>query len=461
MTGNDDSLTILFAIIALLATGFAIWVYMRARVLDTAIAGMRERLSETATRAALLEAERDTLTGRQAQLEGDLAQAARERTDNAAKIAQLETLAREQAKAAEERLAYANETREQVTRQLKDAREQMDSHFNALAGKVIRQHGEDFRKTATEQLGSIVAPLKTDIGKFQTEIRTAHQGALAERAALKEQLGTLTQRSEAVSKEAESLTKALRGDTKKQGNWGEMVLERLLQTSGLEEGREYHTQGSYTNEAGRRIIPDVVVSLPDAKDLVIDSKVSLVAFERAVNTDDAAEYKAAITDHVTSLRSHIKGLSAKEYAAVTSGTADYVIMFVPIEGALSEALRAQPDLTEYALNQQVMIATPTTLMMALRTVKNVWEVERRNSNAEKIAERAGAIYDKVHGFAQDMEKVGKQLDAARDAHSSALGKLTEGRGNVLRQVEMLKTLGAKTVKSLPASMGIEQEDEGA
>ncbi len=458
MTTTDPSLTMLFAIIAVLALGFAIWVYLRARSLDTAIAGMRERLSEAGTRAALLEAERDTLTGRQAQLEGDLVQAARERTDNAARIAQLETLAREQAKAAEERLAYANETRAQMTKQLAEAREQMDSHFNALAGKVIRQHGEDFRKTATEQLGSIVAPLKTDIGKFQTEIRSAHQGALAERAALKEQLGTLTQRSEAVSKEAESLTKALRGDTKKQGNWGEMVLERLLQTSGLEEGREYRTQGSYTNEAGRRVIPDVVVSLPGAKDLVVDSKVSLVAYERAVNTEDEVVYKAAIVDHVNSLRSHIKGLSAKEYAAVTEGSADYVIMFVPIEGALSEALRAQPDLTEYALNQQVMIATPTTLMMALRTVKTVWDVERRNSNAEKIAKRAGAIYDKVVGFTQDMEKVGKQLDSARDAHSAALNKLTEGRGNVLRQVEELKTLGAKTVKSMPPSMGIEGGD---
>ncbi len=455
---TEASLLMLFAIIAAVAAGLALWVFLRARRLDIALTGMRERLADAGTKAALLEAERDALTERQRQLQADLAQAADARTDDAATIAQLETMAREQAKTAAERLAYADETRKQVTAQLADARAQMDSHFNALAGKVIRQHGEDFRKTAGEQLGSIVAPLKSDIGKFQTEIRTAHQGALAERAALKEQLGTLTQQSEAVSREAESLTRALRGDTKKQGNWGEMVLERLLQTSGLEEGREYRTQGSYTNEAGRRVIPDVVVSLPGAKDLVVDSKVSLVAYERAVNTEDESVYRAAIADHVASLRSHIKGLSAKEYAAVVEGTADYVIMFVPIEGALSEALRAQPDLTEYALNQQVMIATPTTLMMALRTVKTVWDVERRNSNAEKIAARAGAIYDKVVGFAADMEKVGKQLDAAREAHSSALNKLTTGNGNVLRQVEMLKGLGAKTVKSMPASMGIERED---
>ena len=382
------------------------------------------------------------------------AEAANERAKNSARIAELETQSREHLRQTELRLKDAAAARDVVVKQLAEGREQMDSHFNALAGKVIRQHGEDFRKTATEQLGSIVAPLKSDIGKFQTEIRSAHQGALQERAALKEQLGTLTQRSEAVSKEAESLTKALRGDTQKQGAWGEAVLGRLLDNSGLREGHEYFTQASVKNEEGRTLRPDVLVRLPGEKDMVVDSKVSLVAYERAVNSQDEAIYTRSIAEHVTSLRAHIKGLSGKEYALVTAGTADYVIMFVPIEGALSEALRAQPDLTEYAANLQVMIATPTTLMMALRTVKTVWDVENRNSNAEKIADRAGKIYDKVVGFCTDMEKVGKQLDSARDAHSAALGKLTDGRGNVLRQVEDLKALGAKTAKSIPDSMGL-------
>jgi DNA recombination protein RmuC len=338
---------------------------------------------------------------------------------------------------------------------MRKGREQMRAQFDALAGQVIRTHGEDFRKAATEQLGAIVAPLASDIGKFQSEIRSAHQGALAERAALKEQLGTLTRRSEAVSREAESLTRALRGDTQMQGAWGEAVLGRLLETSGLREGYEYETQTSAKTEGGKILRPDVIVHLPGGRDMVIDSKVSLVAYERAVNTEDEAVHASAIADHVASLRAHVKGLSAKEYAAVTGGTADYVILFVPIEGALSEALRARPDLTEYAAALQVMIATPTTLMMALRTVKTVWDVENRNANAEKIAARAGALYDKVVGFATDMERVGKQIDAARDAHAAAVAKLTDGNGNVIRQVEMLKTLGAKTVKSMPASMGID------
>ncbi len=469
MTANTASLLTLLVIVAILCAVFAVWSHLRARKLDRMVSDMREQLTETGTKLSVLDADRETRSERQAALTQELAtaqaalrdaqsEAATERAQNAAKIAALEAGAREQARQTDLRLKDAEEARALMTRQLAEAREQMGSHFNALAGKVIREHGEDFRKTASEQLGSIVAPLKSDIGKFQSEIRTAHQGALQERAALKEQLGTLTQRSEAVSKEAESLTRALRGDTQMQGAWGEAVLGRLLDNSGLREGHEYVTQASIKAEDGRTLRPDVVVSLPGDKDMVIDSKVSLVAYERAVNAQDEDTYRKSLNEHVTSLRAHIKGLSAKEYAAVTAGTADYVIMFVPIEGALSEALRAQPDLTEYAAALQVMIATPTTLMMALRTVKTLWDVENRNSNAEKIADRAGKIYDKVAGFCTDMEKVGKQLDAARDAHAAALGKLTTGNGNVLRQVEMLKTLGAKTVKSMPDSMGIEAED---
>lgn len=474
MTADTASLLTILLVALVLCAGVAIWAFLRARKLERMIGAMRARLGEAKTTLSVFEAERAGEAERRAALERDLSAtrdelrtarttAADERAQTAARIAALETGAREQARQTELRLKDAEEARALMTRQLSEAREQMGSHFNALAGKVIREHGEDFRRTAGAQLDSIVAPLKSDIGKFQTEIRTAHQGALQERAALKEQLGTLTQRSEAVSREAESLTRALRGDTQMQGAWGEAVLGRLLDTSGLREGYEYFTQSSVRAEDGRTLRPDVVVSLPGEKDMVIDSKVSLVAYERAVNSEDEGVYAAAIADHVASLRAHIKGLSAKEYAAVTSGTADYVIMFVPIEGALSEALRRQPDLTEYAAALQVMIATPTTLMMALRTVKTVWDVENRNSNAEKIAKRAGAIYDKVVGFCTDMDKVGKQLDSARDAHAAALGKLTTGNGNVLRQVEMLKTLGAKTVKSIPESMnsdppGIEAGD---
>lgn len=467
MSADIASLLTFLVLVLIVTAGFAVWAFLRARRLEARMAGMRGRMAETATALAVVEAERAAAQATRRALEDDLdaaraaltagrAEAAEDRARAAAHASALETRLRERAEQTDLRLRDAEEARALMTRQLAEAREQMIGQFDALAGKVIREHGEDFRKTASAQLDLIVAPLKSDIGRFQTEIRSAHEGALQERAALREQLGTLTRRSEAVSKEAESLTRALRGDTQKQGAWGEAVLGRILDNSGLREGHEYATQTSVRNEDGQTLRPDVVVSLPGDRDMVIDSKVSLVAYEQAVNAeDDGALYRAAIDRHVASLRAHIKGLSGKEYAGVTAGTADYVILFVPIEGALSEALRAQPDLTEYAARLQVMIATPTTLMMALRTVKTVWDVERRNTNAEKIAERAGRIYDKVAGFCTDMEKVGRQLDSARDAHAAALAKLTTGNGNVLRQVETLKTLGAKTVKSLPDSMGIE------
>lgn len=468
MTPDIAALLAVLFLLTLAAAGVALWAMQRARRLDSTLTALRGRLAEADTALSVMEAERAALDERQESLKHDLAEAqlalrsaqetaARERAENAARIATLETTVAEQARQTDLRLQDAEKARALMTTQLTQAREQMANHFNALAGKVIREHGEDFRKTAHEQLGAIVAPLKSDIGLFQSEIRTAHQGALRERAALKEQLGTLTQRSEAVSKEAENLTKALRGDTQKQGAWGEAVLGRLLDKSGLREGHEYATQASVRTEDGKILRPDVVVSLPGGKDMVIDSKVSLIAYERAVNAEDEGLYRAAIDQHVKSLRAHIKGLSGKEYAHVTAGTADYVIMFVPIEGALSEALRATPDLTEYAAQLQVMIATPTTLMMALRTIKTVWDVENRNNNAEKIAHRAGAIYDKVVGFCTDMEKVGKQLDAARDAHMAALTKLSTGTGNLVRQAEMLKTLGARTTKSIPSSMRLEED----
>ncbi len=344
---------------------------------------------------------------------------------------------------------------------LSNARRDMTSEFRALAGQVMREHGEDFKRTAEDQISGIVAPLKDNIDKFEGEMRNARENAVRENAALKEQLGYLSQQSAAVSREAETLAKALRGDNRQQGAWGEAILSRLLEMSGLEEGREYETQQSITSEDGRKQRPDVVVTLPGDKQLVIDSKVSLTAYDRAVNAEDEETRSAALSQHVLSLQAHIKGLAAKRYDALARGSADYVILFVPIEGALSEALRARGDLTEFALERKVMIATPTTLMMALRTIRNVWDVEKRTENAEAIADRAGKLFDKVHGFVVDLQRVGKHLDEARAVHGNAVAKLSTGPGNVLRQVDMLKELGAKTNKSLPSSPTDEISDRAA
>jgi DNA recombination protein RmuC len=331
---------------------------------------------------------------------------------------------------------------------LSKVRADMEAKFGELAREALKIQGEAFSATNLERLNATLTPLKEHVGHFERELKAVHQATIDDRAALKAEIKNLTQRSEAISKEATALTRALKSDQQRQGAWGEMILSNILERSGLREGEEYETQAHRTGTDGERLRPDVVVRIPGGKSLVVDSKVSLLAYTEAVNAETEGEAAAARKRHVASLRAHINGLSAKGYQAAEASTVDYVILFVPIEGALSEALREDGALTEYALERHITIATPTTLMMALRTVSHVWAVERRNRNAEEIAKRAGLLYDKVAGFVSSMEGVGTRLRQAQDSYDSALGQLSQGSGNLLRQAEMLKALGAKTTKSI-------------
>ncbi|MCC5992817.1 MAG: DNA recombination protein RmuC [Rhodobacteraceae bacterium] len=331
---------------------------------------------------------------------------------------------------------------------LSKLRADMEAKFKELAAEALKLQGEQFSKANIERLQATLTPLKEHVGHFERELKAVHKATLEDRAALKAEINQLSQRSEAISQEAVALTRALRSDQQKQGAWGEMILESILKRSGLREGIEYHTQAHRTGDGGERLRPDVIVNIPGGKTLVVDSKVSLVAYTDAVNAETDEQALSARKRHVASLRGHINGLSAKGYQNAENSTVDYVILFVPIEGALSEALREDGQITEFALDKNVTIATPTTLMMALKTVANVWAVERRNQNAEAIATRAGRLYDKVVGFVDNMENVGKRLDQAQDAYQDAFGQLSRGRGNLLSQVESLKALGAKTSKVL-------------
>lgn len=353
-------------------------------------------------------------------------------------------------------LTKEREASAEKLRLLESVSEEMKAQFKALADQSVKTQGEALGKASHEKLESLLRPLRENVNKFEVELRNVHQGAAKERERLKTEIETLTKKSEAISQEAVNLTRALKGDTRQQGAWGEMILTTLLERSGLREGEEYVTQSHATDEEGRRYRPDVVVNLPGGKTLVIDSKVSLVAYERAVNAETEEERDAALRQHLIALKAHIDGLSDKGYHRVSDRTVDYVVMFLPIEGALSEALRQQGDLTGYALERHVTIATPTTLMMALRTIENVWSVERRTRNAEEIADRAGKLYDKVAGFVDSMQEVGRRLEQAGKAHSEAMGQLHTGRGNVIRQVEQLRELGAKSSKRL----AVESRDDG-
>ena len=338
----------------------------------------------------------------------------------------------------------ANEKIEMLTK----VRREMEIQFKELAENALKAQGESFSKANIEKLEATLTPLKEHVGHFEKELRQVHEETVKDRERLKTEISQLSRRSEAISQEAISLTKALKGDTQIQGAWGEMVLENILERSGLRNGEEYETQAHRVGVNGERLRPDVVVRIPGGKSLVIDSKVSLLAYNEAVNAATDVDALASRKRHLTSIKNHINSLSAKGYQTAENSTVDYVILFVPIEGALSEALREDPALTEHALERNITIATPTTLMMALKTIANVWAVDRRNQNAELIANRAGKLYDKVYGFVQNMERVGERLEQAQDSYTQAFSQLSKGKGNVISQVESLKNLGAKTSKKI-------------
>lgn len=336
---------------------------------------------------------------------------------------------------------------------LRELREEMTGHFRLMAHETLKTQGAEMQKSHGEQLSALLTPFRDQVHRFQTELQARNKATDEERARLKEQIEYLHKRSEDISREAVALTRALKGDSQKRGAWGEMILERILEDSGLIAGTHYEVQASRTDAEGRRWRPDVIVRMPQKKLLVIDSKVSLNAYEEAVNAEDMPARDAALRRHVASVRSHVQQLAAKGYQALddlgeTGGSVDYVLMFIPIEGAFSEALRVDPDLARFALENRVGLATPTTLMLTLRTVDHIWTVERRESNALQIASRAGQLYDKLHGFVSAVEDVGLALDRAQKSHATAMDRLTRGSGNVIRQAEMLRELGARTQKRL-------------
>ncbi|MCC5988031.1 MAG: DNA recombination protein RmuC [Pararhodobacter sp.] len=396
-------------------------------------------------RAAMDEkkAEAEGLQGRIRELGASLEARAEEQQRQGSLISRLQAELKAQQEAAAEKIEI-----------LSKVRADMEAKFHELARQALKVQGEEFSKANLEKLHAALTPLKEHVGHFERELKAVHKATVDDRAALKAEIQQLSKRSEEVSKEALALTRALKSDQQKQGAWGEMILESILERSGLREGEEYETQAHRTAEDGVRLRPDVVVRIPGGKTLIIDSKVSLVAYSEAVNAEGDTDAAAARKRHVISLRGHITALAEKGYHAAEDSSVDYVILFVPIEGALSEALREDGTLTEFALERHITIATPTTLMMALRTVAHVWAVERRNRNAEEIARRAGLLYDKVAGFVGNMEDVGRRLNQAQGAYDNAFGQLSRGRGNLLSQVETLKTLGAKTTKRL----GVDFED---
>ena len=402
--------------------------------LEQAVAGKIEVVVQM--EANLLE-----VRGRLASAEEARDQHRAELNDLRTTLATIQESLEQERKQSDEKLALVNDTKDRMTQE-----------FKLLANGVIRQHSEDFKKQNREQIDNLLNPLKVKLTEFQQGLQNSHHESSKERAALSQQIRQLTETSAKMTLVTTNLTLALKGSAPIRGVWGEMVLTSILERSGLREGEEYDCQLSHTTEDGQRLRPDVIVNLPGGQRIIIDSKVSLIAFEAYVNAATEEGRTLELARHVGSIRGHIKALGGKEYQALSTSALDYVVMFIPIEDALSVALREDGNLSIYATENNVAIATPTTLMIALRTAANVWHVERRNRNAEQIAEHAGRVFGKFVGFVEDLKGLGTRLTQARDSYDGAMNKLSSGRGNLVQQIEYLKEMGAKTTKSLPKGL---------
>jgi DNA recombination protein RmuC len=347
--------------------------------------------------------------------------------------------------------------REQITK-LEDAEKRLAENFERLAGKIFEQRSEKLSALNREQLDTILKPLGEKLNEFRSSVEVSHRDGTAQHRVLKEKLAELEQLNERLHDDATNLSRALTANVKTQGNWGEQQLERLLELAGLRKGREYSTQYSVTTESGQRIQPDLVLHLPESKSIVLDSKVSLTSWTRCQAAEDDETRAAELANHLASLKQHIKGLGEKRYAEIPElNSLDFVLMFVPIEGALIAALESDPSLAEYALRNKVALLSPTNFLATMRTVGSVWAVHRQNANAQEIARRAGLLYDKFAGFVENLQSVGERLRQAQQSYEAAFGQLSTGAGNLLRQTEMLKELGARNTRAIDA--GLLQQDD--
>ena len=323
------------------------------------------------------------------------------------------------------------------------------SEFKNLANDIFEEKSRKFTDQNKSNISDLLKPLGEKLLSFEQKVEQTSKDSVARSSALREQIIALRELNQRMTQEAENLTKALKGDVKMQGNWGEVVLETILEKSGLEKGREYFTQETHYSDEGRRLRPDVIIKLPDNKNLIIDAKVSLVAYEKYMNTDDEQERAEHLRNHLISIKSHIKGLSEKNYHQLfDGGNLDYVLMFLPIESAFSLIVQHGGELYNDAHEKSIIIVSPATLIATLRTVSSIWKHEYQNQNALEIARQGGALYDKFKSFVDDLMEVGRSLDKSKSQYAEAMNKLVSGRDNLIRKTERLKELGAKASKKM-------------
>lgn len=411
----------------------------------------KKTTAKTATTADQLQllAEKDFLLQQNQQLQADKVKIEEQteilRQDNQELIARISIR--------ETELLNLKEKLELQQKQTLELQEKFAVQFENLANKILEEKSDKFTQLNKAQMQTILTPLQEKIGLFEQKVEQTHKESIDHHAALRQQIFGLQQVHAKMSEETLNLTKALKGDNKMQGNWGEMILESVLEKSGLEKDREYKTQPSYTSENGNRLQPDVVIYLPDQRHLVVDSKVSLVAYEQYINTAESQEQNRFLQEHILSIKRHIENLSDKNYYELYKGTSpDFVLLFIPIETAFSIAVNADNTLYTKAFEKNIVIVTPSTLLATLRTVETIWRQQKQQENAYEIARQAGLLHDKFVGLINDLTKIGKKLDETRNEYDSAFNKLSLGKGNLLTSVQKLKDMGAKTKKTIDPTL---------
>ena len=331
--------------------------------------------------------------------------------------------------------------------------EKFTKEFENLANKILEEKSSKFTEQNKENMKNILSPLQEKIQLFEKKVDDTHKESIDYHAALRQQIIGLSEMNAQMSKETLNLTKALKGDSKMQGNWGELVLERVLEKSGLEKDREYYVQQSHTAVDGNRVFPDVVINLPDGKKMIVDSKVSLTAYEKYINEEDDSLKNGYLKEHVSSIKRHVEQLGEKNYHDLYEiESPDFVLLFIPIEPAFAMALNEDTTLYNKAFEKNIVIVTPSTLLATLRTIDSMWANQKQQENAMEIARQAGALYDKFQGFVEDLIKIGKKIDESKTEYGAAMNKLVEGKGNLITSVEKLKKMGAKAKKALPESI---------
>ena len=350
-------------------------------------------------------------------------------------------------------IKYLQKKLEEHQKEVENLQKKFTNDFEVLANKILEEKSTKFTHQNRENIKNILDPLEKKIQNFEKKVSDSDLKRAGFQSALETQLKNLEQLNAQMSKDTINLTKALKGDTKMQGNWGELVLERVLEKSGLEKDREYFVQQSFTSEDGKRVIPDVVIQLPDNKKMIVDSKVSLVAYERFINEEEETLKNQHLKEHINSLKRHIEQLSDKKYEDIHQiDSPDFVLLFIPIEPAFAVALNADNHLYNKAFEKNIVIVTPSTLLATLRTIDSMWNNEKQQRNAIEIARQAGALYDKFQGLLADLVGIGKRIDDSKKEYSNAMNKLFDGRGNLITSVEKLKKMGAKTKKSMPENI---------